>query len=167
MSWSYSNTGFIVLGQIAGRAAGQPIADALREGIFTPVGVRATTFETGPRIAGPHAHGYDALSGKTVHDVSVIDQMRAWTAGAIVSNPDDLARSYRALLQGRLLRPDLLAPMETMSRSAAAHRVATRMARASPPCRCRPAWPGDTTAARRATCRAFSVAAAPSARSSS
>jgi D-alanyl-D-alanine carboxypeptidase len=112
-SWSYSNTGYIVLGQIAEKAAGRPIADSLRDRIFIPAGLRATSFETGPRIAGPHAHGYDALRGKTLRDVSVLDQTWAWTAGAIVSNADDLARFYRALLQGRLLRPDLLATMET------------------------------------------------------
>src|SRR4051794_18317542 len=56
-SWSYSNTGYIVLGQIAEKAAGQPIADSLRDRIFTPAVLRATSFETGPRIAGLHAHG--------------------------------------------------------------------------------------------------------------
>jgi D-alanyl-D-alanine carboxypeptidase len=112
-SWSYSNTGYILLGQIVEKAAGRPIADSLRDRIFAPAGLRATTFETGPRIAGPHAHGYDALTGKALRDVSVLDQTWAWTAGAIVSNADDLARFYRALLQGRLLRPDLLATMQT------------------------------------------------------
>jgi D-alanyl-D-alanine carboxypeptidase len=102
-----------MLGQIAEKAEGRPIADSLRDRIFAPAGLRATSFETGPRIAGPHAHGYDALSGKAVRDYSVLDQTWAWTAGAIVSNADDLARFYRALLQGRLLRPDLLATMQT------------------------------------------------------
>jgi D-alanyl-D-alanine carboxypeptidase len=112
-SWSYSNTGYILLGQIAEKATGRPIADSLRERVFTPAGLRATSFETGPRIAGTYAHGYDTLTGKTLRDVSVLDQSWAWTAGAIVSNADDIARFYRALLHGRLLRPDLLAIMET------------------------------------------------------
>src|SRR4051794_17776614 len=112
-SWSYSNTGYILLGQIAEKAAGRPIADSLRDRVFTPAGLRATSFETRARIAGPHAHGYDTLRGDSLRDVSVIDQTWAWTAGAIVSNADDIARFYRALLHGRLLRPDLLATMET------------------------------------------------------
>ena len=37
----------------------------------------------------------------------------AWTAGALVSSADDLARFYRALLGGRLLEPELLQAMET------------------------------------------------------
>jgi len=112
-SWSYSNTGYIVLGQIAEKATGQPVGDLLRARVFGPAGLRATTFETGPRIAGRHAHGYDTLGSKSVRDVSVIDQTWAWTAGAIVSNTDDLARFYRALLGGRMLRPDLLRTMQT------------------------------------------------------
>jgi D-alanyl-D-alanine carboxypeptidase len=112
-AWSYSNTGYILLGQIAEQAAQRPIADSLRERIFVPAGLHATSLESGPRIAGRHAHGYDALRGKTVHDLSNLDQTWAWTAGAIVSNADDLARFYRVLLQGRLLRPDLLATMQT------------------------------------------------------
>jgi D-alanyl-D-alanine carboxypeptidase len=36
-----------------------------------------------------------------------------WAAGALVSNADDLARFFRALLGGRLLRPDLLDVMQT------------------------------------------------------
>ncbi len=101
-----------MLGQIAEQASGRPIGDLLRDRIFKPAGLRATSFETDPRIGGTYAHGYDTLSGKTLRDVSVLDQTWAWSAGAIVSNADDLAHFYRALLQGRLLRPDLLATMQ-------------------------------------------------------
>jgi D-alanyl-D-alanine carboxypeptidase len=37
----------------------------------------------------------------------------AWTAGAIVSTVDDLARFHRALFTGRLLRPDQMRELET------------------------------------------------------
>src|SRR4051812_33337176 len=112
-SWAYSNTNYILLGQIVERAAGQPIDALLRARVFAPAGLRATSFETGPRIAGRHAHGYDRLGGDAVRDVSVLDQTWAWTAGAIVSNADDVGRLYRALLDGRLLRADLLQTMQT------------------------------------------------------
>ena len=35
-----------------------------------------------------------------------------WAAGSIISNANDVARFYRALITGRLLRPDLLRTME-------------------------------------------------------
>jgi D-alanyl-D-alanine carboxypeptidase len=46
--------------------------------------------------------------------VSVFSPSIGWAAGALVSTADDLARFYRALLGGRLLRPDMLRRMETI-----------------------------------------------------
>src|SRR6476620_11526257 len=41
----------------------------------------------------------------------MINPSLAWTAGAVVSNADDVNRFYSALLGGRLLRPAQLAQM--------------------------------------------------------
>ena len=60
----------------------------------------------------PFAHGY-LVQGKELQDVTAVSPSYAWTAGAIVSSADDLARFYRALLGGRLLEPELLQAMET------------------------------------------------------
>jgi CubicO group peptidase (beta-lactamase class C family) len=38
----------------------------LRDRVFAPAGLRATTFETGPRIAGRYAHGYDTFGSRSV-----------------------------------------------------------------------------------------------------
>ena len=62
------------------------------------------------RIAGPHAHGYFVLP---LEDVTVGSPSYVWAAGALVSTADDVASFFRALLGGRLLRPDLLRAMET------------------------------------------------------
>jgi D-alanyl-D-alanine carboxypeptidase len=111
--WSYSNTGYIVLGLIVEAASGQPIATALQQRIFTPLALRQTSFDTAPPISGPHAHGYYRLPRQRLQDVTAVSPSFAWSAGAIVSTADDLARFYRALLAGEVLRPDLLQAMET------------------------------------------------------
>jgi D-alanyl-D-alanine carboxypeptidase len=111
--WSYSNTGYILLGLIAEAASGKPLEAELRARVLAPLGLRATSFDTGPRIAGPHAHGYSRFGAQRRFDISVLDQSWAWAAGAVVSTADDLARFYRALLGGRLLSPRLLAEMRT------------------------------------------------------
>ena len=111
--WSYSNTGYILLGLIVESAGGVSLGAQLEQRIFTPLGLRHTTFDTAPRISGRHAHGYLALGKRPLRDVSVFSPSFAWAAGAIVSTAGDLARFYRALLQGRLLRPDLLGAMKT------------------------------------------------------
>jgi D-alanyl-D-alanine carboxypeptidase len=111
--WSYSNTGWILLGLIVEAASGNPLETELRERVFEPLRLRATSFDTRPRIAGRHAHGYSRLGAQRRFDISVLNQSWAWAAGAIVSTAGDLARFYRALLAGRLLRPELLADMKT------------------------------------------------------
>jgi len=109
--WSYCSTCYVLLGLIVEKATGHPLGSELRRRVFAPAGLSSTSFDTEPRIAGPHAHGYERLS-KRLTDVSVLSPSYGWAAGAVVSNAPDLARFYRALLGGKLLRPELLRAME-------------------------------------------------------
>ena len=110
--FSYSNTGYVVLGLIVEAATGHPLTDELATRLFAPLGLRATSFDTTPRIAGHHAHGYEKL-GRRIRDFTAANPAWAWAAGAIVSTSDDLVRFYRALLGGELMGPQLLEEMET------------------------------------------------------
>jgi D-alanyl-D-alanine carboxypeptidase len=111
--WSYSNTGWILLGLIVEAASGNPLEAELQQRIFAPLRLRATSFDTKPRIADRYAHGYSRIGARRRFDISLLNQSWAWAAGTIVSTADELARFYRALLDGRLLRPDLLAELKT------------------------------------------------------
>ncbi len=110
--WEYSNTNYLVLGLIVEAVTGNSVASELKRRIFDRAGLRATTFDTQPTIAGRHMHGYFRLN-KRLTDLSVLSPSAGWAAGAIVSTADDVARFYRALLRGRLLRADLLRQMES------------------------------------------------------
>jgi D-alanyl-D-alanine carboxypeptidase len=109
--FSYSNTGYVVLGLIVEAATGHPLADELATRLFRPLQLRGTSFDTTPRIAGRHAHGYIRI-GKRAYDLTETNPSYAWAAGAIVSTSDDLARFYRALLGGTILSPPLLQTMK-------------------------------------------------------
>jgi D-alanyl-D-alanine carboxypeptidase len=112
--FAYSSTGYIALGLIVEAATGQPLAGELRRRIFAPLHLRATSLDAKPRIAGAYAHGYTRYhGGRRPLDISDIGQSFAWAAGALVSTTADLARFYRALLHGQVLRSDLLAAMRT------------------------------------------------------
>jgi D-alanyl-D-alanine carboxypeptidase len=76
-------------------------------------GLQAPGFDTEPRIAGRHAHGYERLGKLRMTDVTAISPSYAWAAGAIVSTADDVARFDSRLYRGQLLRPDLLDAMLT------------------------------------------------------
>ena len=109
----YSNTNFLLLSMIAERATGRPFADELRSRIFIPLGLRHTSYETRSEIAGAHTHGY-VLSDDGPFEVTALSPSLFGPAGAILSNADDLARFYRALLRGGLLPAPLLQAMRTV-----------------------------------------------------
>ena len=113
-SWGYANTNYYVLGLIVEAATGRPLGAELRRRIIEPLHLRATSFDTAPRIAGHHAHGFFV---SPLEDVSVGSPSVVWAAGALVSDADDLARFFTALLGGRLLAPAELRSMETIAGS--------------------------------------------------
>ena len=58
-SWAYSNSGYVVLGLIAARAAGKPFGDVLRERIFAPLGMtRTLAYEKGRNEVPDRAYGH-------------------------------------------------------------------------------------------------------------
>src|SRR3954454_11185756 len=135
---AYSSTGYIALGLIVEAATGHPLSTELRRRILAPLHLRSTSLDTRPRIAGSHAHGYTRYhGGRRPLDISDTGQSFAWAAGAIVSTTDDLARFYRALLDGRLLRRDLLATMRT---TVPADEQRWGLGLIQTPHRCGPSW---------------------------
>lgn len=95
--WSYSDTNYYALGLIVEAATGHSLALELRHRIIVPLRLRATSFPNAPDINGRYAHGYFL---RPLQDVSVGSPSVQWAAGALVSNADDLARFFRALLAG-------------------------------------------------------------------
>ncbi|MEA2321613.1 MAG: D-alanyl-D-alanine carboxypeptidase [Solirubrobacteraceae bacterium] len=112
---AYSNTNYILLGLVIQKVTGRSIGTELAERIFAPLGLRATSFATGQRIAGRHAHGYFYASPGRPLDSTAASPTHSWAAGAIVSTAGDVATFYRALLSGRLLGPALLRSMLTVT----------------------------------------------------
>jgi D-alanyl-D-alanine carboxypeptidase len=60
----------------------------------------------------PSAHGYLALGDQPAADVTGLSPTMGGPGGAVVATTEDVARFYRALLGGDLVRPDLLDVME-------------------------------------------------------
>jgi D-alanyl-D-alanine carboxypeptidase len=114
-AWSYSNTGYILLGLIIEAATHRSYESVLRSRILRPLDLERTTLDTHGQIAGRYAHGYSRLLSPTgeLEDVSDVSPSWAWSAGALVSTADDVATFYDALLGGRLLPRRSLAQMQT------------------------------------------------------
>ncbi|MFI6180504.1 serine hydrolase domain-containing protein [Nonomuraea sp. NPDC051191] len=114
--YRYSNTNYIVLGMLIERVTGRPYATEIRERILRPLGLRHTRLPgASPEVYGPHAHGYVPVTrgGKVAPvDVTRFNPTMAGAAGEIISTTGDINRFYRALFQGKLLRPGLLKEMK-------------------------------------------------------
>jgi len=118
-AWSYSNTGYILLGLLVETAGGATLAQELQWRIVEPLGLRSTYLPGDAReLPEPMSRGYslpvgprgEVLDGPLL-DFTAQNPSWAWAAGALVSDLEDLVGFFRALLEGRLLPPGLLAEM--------------------------------------------------------
>jgi len=116
--FAYSNTNYILLGRIAERVTGQPVAVLLRERITAPLGLARTRIL--PDTAPPAGllTGYDRDMIPWPGYYRLRPGARSWatvafTAGAMVSTADELARFVEALAAGRLVSPDVRKEMLT------------------------------------------------------
>jgi D-alanyl-D-alanine carboxypeptidase len=112
---AYSNTNYILLGRAVEAVTGRPVGVELADRVFGPLGLRSTFFATEQAIPGSHAHGYFFPETGPPRDTTLVSPTHSGAAGAIVSTTDDLARFYRALLSGKVVRADMLAAMETLT----------------------------------------------------
>ena len=102
--YSYSNTGYLLLGHIAEVAGHEPFAQALERRLLKPIGLAHTRFE--PRRGEPGlADGYTPMGlGKVL---SSVPEGRGWidAAGGLWSTPADLLAWDLALMDGKVLSP--------------------------------------------------------------
>lgn len=100
-TWAYSNTGYLLLGNIIERVSGRSYWTFLEEQIFKPSGMTATR-STDPRsVIRNRARGYGVENGVYVNR-SPLSQ-NAYSAGAIVSTLRDMTRWEAALHSRKLL----------------------------------------------------------------
>jgi CubicO group peptidase (beta-lactamase class C family) len=105
--WKYSNSGYILLGQVVSRVSGQPYPDFLRDRIFQPLALGNTVYDLNAPPRATHATGYLEPGVEPVF----LDMTEFDAAGAMASTVGDLARWVRALLDGSLLPATEVAEM--------------------------------------------------------
>jgi D-alanyl-D-alanine carboxypeptidase len=119
-SAEYSNTGFVIAGLILARAAGEPVAAAMRHEVFDHPGGDGLALQPDERPSPPHAHSYwyprglgtpvDANDGGPLLPTRALAGMLS-TAGALAGDVPSLARWGHELLGGRILEPSSLREM--------------------------------------------------------
>ena len=110
--YSYSNSGYFVLGLIIERTSGQAFGDYVRQHILDPLKLKDTYYDGGDVEIPNKAKGYERDAGKLV-PCRELNTRLAFSVGAMASNVLDLFTFHRALRAGRLITPESYAVMTT------------------------------------------------------
>ena len=111
--YSYSNTGYVVLGMVIEKVSGQSYSQFLQANIFTPLGMKDTGYDDAATILPRRAHGYERARDGALTNAAFIDMSTPFAAGALYSTTHDLLLWEKALFGGKLLSADSFARMTT------------------------------------------------------
>ncbi len=118
--YQYSNTNYLILGQVAEAVAGKPLHKQLRQRFFKPLGLDDTIYQPEQKPRADAAHGHWAWpGGHTDHTRSsaYVPFMAAASiadaAGAMASTAGDLAVWAAELYGGDVLTPEMRDQMTT------------------------------------------------------
>lgn len=101
----YSNSGYVLLGYIIEKAAGQSYASYVKQHIFTPLGMNDTGYDMPGDVLPKRASGY-VRSGAKVENSAYLDMTIPHAAGSLYSTALDLMLWDVALNRGKLLTPE-------------------------------------------------------------
>ena len=128
-SYEYSNTNYALLGVIAEKVGGRPLAQQFADRLFGPVGLTQTSLPAADdtSMPAPYSHGYmyggsfyaladdpypadmqAAAQAGTLQPVDYTNQNSSYAtaAGGAISTADDLATWMKALVSGKVFNAD-------------------------------------------------------------
>jgi len=100
--WSYSNTGYVLLGALIHRVTGRFYGDLLRDSVFGPLGMRDSRVISEADIVPNRAAGYRLESGALKNQEWVAPMLNTTADGALYFTVRDLARWAIALNHARV-----------------------------------------------------------------
>ncbi len=101
--FSYSNSGYFLLGAILEKVTGQPYETVLRERIFTPIGMNDSGYDSTQPLLVKRAAGYDKRFDGSYTNTTYIDMTQPYAAGSLYSTVEDLYRWDQALYTEKVL----------------------------------------------------------------
>ncbi|QWG87506.1 serine hydrolase domain-containing protein [Bacillus mycoides] len=114
--WSYSNTGYVLLGILIEKLTGNSYAEEIENRIIEPLEL-SNTFLPGNSSVIPgtnHARGYFQPDGASeLKDITYYNPSIGSSAGDMISTADDLNKFFSYLLSGKLLKEQQLKQMLT------------------------------------------------------
>lgn len=100
--FSYSNSGYFLLGALIEKVTGKPYAQVLQEGILTPLQMKDTGYDLFSPILAKRAAGYEKEKGNYVN-APYLDMSIPYAAGSLYSTVEDLYKWDQALYTDKLI----------------------------------------------------------------
>ena len=97
--WSYTNTGYVLLGRIVEDVEGRPFEEVVADRVIGPLGLE----DTAMRRPGVPLDGVVTGHARGVPVGEAVDYALPYAAGALASTAGDLVRFWHALLAGELV----------------------------------------------------------------
>jgi CubicO group peptidase (beta-lactamase class C family) len=114
--WSYSNSGYVLLGYLIEKISGESYERFVQENIFTPLGMKDSGYDSNSAIIPHRAAGYAPGPNGPVN-AGFINMTVPFSAGALYSTTEDLLLWEHGLFGGKLLSSASLQKMTTPYKS--------------------------------------------------
>lgn len=108
--FSYSNSGYAVLGAVIEKVSGKSYGEFLQANLFGPLGMKDSGLDRDGLVLPKRAEGY-VLGPKGLEVAGYGSMSVPFSAGALYSTTGDLLRWERGLFGGKVLRPESLTKM--------------------------------------------------------
>lgn len=101
--WSYSNSGYVLLGAIIEKVSGLSYEEYIQQQIFAPLGMSHAAYDRTERVLPGRVAGY--TRGKEgYHNAEYLSMSQPYAAGSLVASVDDLAKWDAALYTDKLVK---------------------------------------------------------------
>jgi CubicO group peptidase (beta-lactamase class C family) len=111
--WSYSNSGYVILGVLIHRVSGKFYGDFLEEHVFRPLHMDVTHIISEENIVPNRSSGYRLVKGELKNQEWVAPKLNTTADGALYTNVLDMAKWDAALTQQTLLKKSSYEQMYT------------------------------------------------------
>jgi D-alanyl-D-alanine carboxypeptidase len=111
--WQYSNTNYVIIGQIIEKITGKPLIDFLRARIFAPLGMHSVIDVTNEHWSPSDPVGHAQYALAPAHEATIEGNGWMYAAGELAMTARDLSLWDTSLIEGRILKPESLKALTT------------------------------------------------------
>jgi CubicO group peptidase (beta-lactamase class C family) len=105
--FEYSNSNYFLLGYNIEQVSGLSYAEYLKNNIFHPIGLKNTYYDQPAKIIPNRANGYEKTD-TSYSNADFISMSTFYSAGALMSNTEDLNKWNNALYNGKILKKETI-----------------------------------------------------------